>query len=145
LQRPRGAHHIPFAVVGARRNGIDRLFLKGRLDRSTALILESELVNVAHPNGAVVVDLVGLVSIDASGLHTLEEAAHRRAPHAGRVSIINGQGPIRVAFEEAGISHLLGGQDLSDLLDAGDGEWSPVSLPPFLGPRVEDRPPVLRR
>jgi hypothetical protein len=59
LERPRGAHHILFAVIGARRNGIDRL--------------------------------------------------------------------------------------LVDLLDAGDGERSPVSLPPFLGPRVEDRPPVLRR
>jgi ABC-type transporter Mla MlaB component len=142
LQRPRGAHHIPFAVVGARRNGIDRLFLRGRLDRSTVPILESELVNVGHPDGAVVVDLVGLVSIDASGLSTLEEAADRQGPHAGRLSIINGHGPVRAAFEEAGISHLLGGQDLSDLLDAGEGEWSPVSLPPFLGPRVEDRPPV---
>jgi anti-anti-sigma factor len=142
LQRPRGTRHIPFAVVGARRNGIDRLFLRGKLDRSTVLILESELVNVAHPDGAVVVDLVGLVSIDASGLRTLEEATHRQGPHAGRLSIINGHGPVRAAFEEAGISHLLGGQDLSDLLDAGEGEWSPVSLPPFLGPRVDDRPPV---
>jgi anti-anti-sigma regulatory factor len=94
---------------------------------------------VAHPNGAVVVDLVGLVSIDASGLHTLEEAAHRRGPHAGRLSIINGQGPIRVAFEEAGISHLLGGEDLSDLLDAGDGEWSTRLATPL--PRAASRGP----
>lgn len=144
MQQADGAKDTTFAVRGARRNGIDRLFLIGELDRNNVLFLESELVGVTHPGGAVVVDLRDLVSIDAWGLRTLERASQRTGPDAWRLSIVNGHGLVLDAFEQAGIGDLLSGPDFSDLLDAGEGEWSPISLPAFLGQRVSNRPRIVR-
>jgi anti-anti-sigma regulatory factor len=144
VQEASEAHDTGFVVLGARRNGIDRLFLMGALDRSSVLILESELLGVAHPDGAVILDLSDLLSIDAWGLHTLERAAEGTGPRTGRLSIVNAHGPVLDAFERAGIGHLVSGDDVSDLLDAGDGEWSPISLPPLLRRRVSGRPQVAR-
>jgi anti-anti-sigma factor len=144
LQQPSGTYDPRFVVRGARRNGIDRLFLIGDLDRSSVLILESELLAAAHPGGAIVIDLRDLTSIGPWGLRVLARAVERAGGSAGPLSIVNGRGPVLEAFEEAGLGHLLGGSDLSDLLDAGDGEWSPVSLPPFLRRRVGSRPRVGR-
>lgn len=136
MQEPGEASDIRFTVHGTRRNGIDRLFLIGDLDRSSVLILESELVDVAHPGGAIVLDLRDLTSIDTWGLRILERAMQRVGGSTGRLSIVNGHGPVIEAFDSAGLGYLVSGTDLSDLLDGGDGEWSPVSLPPFLGRRV---------
>jgi anti-anti-sigma factor len=144
VQQLRDDHDIRFAVLGTRRNGIDRLSLIGELDRSTVLILESELVSVAHPGGAVVLDLGDLTSIDTWGLRTLERAAQRAGGSTGRFSIVNGHGPVLEAFERAGVGHLLSGTDLSELLDAGDGEWAPFSLPPFPRRQANGRPRVTR-
>jgi anti-anti-sigma factor len=142
VQQPIETSDIRFAVHGARRNGIDRLFLIGDLDRSSVLILESELVDVAHPGGAIVLDLRDLTSIDTWGLRTLDRAMQRAGGSTGRLSIVNGQDRVIEAFDSAGLGYLLSGTDLSDLLDGGDGEWSPVSLPPFLGRRVHSGPRV---
>jgi anti-anti-sigma factor len=131
-----------FTIRGARRNGIDRLFLIGDLDRSGVLVLESELVGVAYENFALVLDLRGLDSIDRWGLRTLERAMERARRRTWRLSIVNGRGPVRDAFDRAGLAHLLSGSTLSDLLDTGDGEWPPVSLPPFLGRRDPDPPQI---
>jgi anti-anti-sigma factor len=144
VQQPKADLDTRFAVLGTRRNGIDRLSLVGELDRSTVLILESELVSVAHPGGAIVLDLGDLVSIDAWGLRTLARAAERAGGSRGRLSIVNGHGAVLEAFERAGVAYLLSGTDLSELLDAGEGEWSPVSLPPFLRRGVNTRPRVGR-
>jgi anti-anti-sigma factor len=139
VQQPIDEHEARFAVRGGRRNGIDRLFLIGELDRSSILTLESELVALTHSGGAIVIDLCDLTSIDTWGLRTLERAAQRAGSGSSRLSIVNGHGPVLDAFERAGIDHLLSGADLSDLLDAGNGEWSPISLPPLLGQRVDNR------
>jgi anti-anti-sigma factor len=133
-----------FAVRGGRRNGIDRLFLIGELDRSSVLMLESELVALAHSGGAIVLDLSALTSIDLWGLRTLERAAQHADLRGWRLSIVNGDGSVLDAFERAGFDHLLSGADLSDLLDAGDGEWSPIPLPPLLGQRVSGPHQVAR-
>jgi anti-anti-sigma factor len=143
VQQPKADLDARFAVLGTRRNGIDRLSLIGELDRSTVLILESELVSVTHPGGAIVLDLGDLTSIDAWGLRTLERVAQRAGGSRGRISIVNGHGVVLEAFERAGVGYLLSGPDLSELLDAGQGGWSPVSLPPFLGRRVSARPRVV--
>jgi anti-anti-sigma factor len=144
VQQPKADLDTRFAVLATRRNGIDRLSLIGELDRSTVLILESELVSVAHPGGAIVLDLGDLTSIDAWGLRTLERVAQRAGGNRGRLSIVNAHGAVLEAFEEAGVGYLLGGSALSELLDSGDGEWSPVSLPPFLRRRITSRPRVVR-
>jgi anti-anti-sigma factor len=144
VQQPKADLDTRFTVLGTRRNGIDRLSLIGELDRSTVLILESELVSVAHPGGAIVLDLGDLTSIDAWGLRTLERLAQPAGGSRGRLTIVNGHGAVLEAFERAGIGHLLSGTDLSELLDAGTGEWSPVSLPPFLGRRVSTPPGISR-
>ena len=144
MQQPKADLDARFAVLCTRRNGIDRLSLIGELDRSTVLILESELVSIAHPGGAIVLDLGDLTSIDAWGLRTLERVAQRAGGSRGRLSIVNGHGVVLDAFERAGVGYLLSGADLSELLDAVHGEWSPVSLPPFLRQGVSTRPRVVR-
>lgn len=139
MLNPSSGPDVPFAISCSRRNGIDRLSLVGALDHSSVLMLEGELDTLGHEGGALVVDLRGLTSIDRWGLHTLERVARRSAPGTSRLYIVNGHGPVLEAFEAAGMGHLLGGTDLSDLLDAGDGEWSPISLPPLPGRRVDGR------
>jgi anti-anti-sigma regulatory factor len=132
------------AVRGARRNGIDRLSLSGNLDASTLQVLERDLVCVAHVGGAIILDFRNLVSIDASGLRSVEWASRRAGVGAWKLSIVNVRGHVREAFEGAGIGHLLGGADLCDLLDSGDGEWIPFALSPFLRQRVTDPRQVAR-
>jgi anti-anti-sigma factor len=133
------APDLGFAITRSRRNGIDRLCLAGALDHSSVLLLEGELNAVNREGGALVLDLGALVSIDRWGLHTLERVARRSDPCASQLFIVNGQGPVLDAFETAGLGDLIRGPDLSELLDAGDGEWSP-SLPPFPGRRAASDP-----
>lgn len=123
------------AVRGARRNGIDRLFLAGRLDISTAPILQRDLDSVVHAGGALVLDLDDLTHIDRFGCHALERASGHSSREAWRLSIVNCHGAVRRVLEKAGCSHLLGASGVSDLLDAGDEGWSPISLPSLLGKR----------
>ena len=132
MLNPGSAPDLGFAITRSRRNGIDRLCLAGALDHSSVLLLEGELNAVDREGGALVLDLGALVSIDRWGLHTLERVARRSDPCASQLFIVNGQGPVVDAFETAGMGDLIGGPDLSELLDAGDGEWSP-SLPHFPG------------
>jgi anti-anti-sigma factor len=121
VQQPIDQHETHFAVRGGRRNGIDRLFLIGDLDRFNVLLLESELVAVAHEGGAIVIDLRDLTSVDARGLRALERAADRAGRDSWRLAIVNARDPVLEAFEAAGIERLLSGIDLSELLDARDG------------------------
>ena len=136
MLNPSSAPDIRFAVGCSRRNGIVRLSLVGVLDHDSVLTLEGELNAVAHAGGALVLDLRELTSIDRWGLHTLERVARRSDSGASRLHIVNAHGPVLDAFEAAGMGDLLGGADLSDLLDTGDGTWSPISLPPLPGRRA---------
>jgi anti-anti-sigma regulatory factor len=135
---PSSAPDVAFAIRRSRRNGIDRLFLVGALDRSSVLMLEGELDAVGL-EGGLVLDLRELTSIDRWGLHTLERVARRSDPAAPRPNIVNGHGAVLEAFEAAGMGDLLGGTDVSDLLDSGDAERTPISLPPLPGRRVGGR------
>lgn len=139
MLNPGSAPDLGFAITRSRRNGIDRLCLAGALDHSSVLLLEGELNAVDREGGALVLDLGALVSIDRWGLHTLERVARRMEPSAARCFLVNGFGAVLDAFEMAGIGDLLNGADVSDLLDWGDGEWSPISLPPLPGRRADRR------
>ena len=136
LQHPNRKRRAGLSVLASRRNGIDRLMLLGGLDRSNVRRLERELRGVVHPDGAIVLDLRGLASIDPWGLSLMERAARHARSGAWQLSITAGDGAVRDAFERAGMAHLLSGPHLSDLLDSGDGEWSPVALSPFLRQRA---------
>jgi hypothetical protein len=87
----------------------------------------------------LVLDLGALVSIRPVGLHTLERVARRSDPCASQLFIVNGQGPVVDAFETAGYGRSHRRPRPVELLDAGDGEWSP-SLPPFPGRRAASDP-----
>ena len=80
-------------------------------------------------------DLDDLTEIDRFGFHALERASEHSSREAWKLSIINCHGAVRRVFEKAGYSHLLSSSRLSDVLDAGDEAWSPISLPSFLGQR----------
>jgi anti-anti-sigma regulatory factor len=134
----RSATDVRFAVSRSRRNGIDRLSLVGALDRASVLTLEDELNALTGTGGVLVIDLRGLTSIDRWGLHTIERTARRSSGEAPNIHVLlDDHGPVFDAFEAAGIGDLLSGADLSDLLETGDGEWSPISLPPLPGRRAD--------
>jgi anti-anti-sigma regulatory factor len=139
VQQPSNAPEARFVIRGFRRNGIDRLFLIGDLDRDSVLMLEAELNAVRRTGGALILDLAELSSIDRWGLHTLERAARPVDTGARSPSIVNCHGPVRATFEEAGLTSILSDTDLTDLLEVAGGAWSPVSLPPLLGRRGSGR------
>jgi anti-anti-sigma regulatory factor len=135
VQHPIDVAEVPFAVVGHRRNGVDRLSLLGALNDRTVSLLESVLDEIAHPGGATVLDLHHLDSVDMDAVHVLEEIG-RRAGDDGRLFfIVNVRDPVREAFERDGADDLLS-VDLIDLLSSGEGDWEPISLPPLPGERT---------
>jgi anti-anti-sigma factor len=126
---------VRFAVLGDRRNGVDRLSLIGALDRSTVSALEAELDDVAHAGGAVVLDLHNLAWVDTGAVHVLQEIGRRASDAGWLLFIVNVQDPVQEAFERDGAGDLLSA-DVSDVLSTGDGDWAPISLPPLPGERT---------
>ena len=132
---------VRFAVVGDRRNGVDRLSLIGTLDRDTVALLESEVDGVAHPGGAVVLDLLNLASVDRAAVFALEAMARVATEGGWLLLLVHCREPGLEVFERAGALGLLS-SDVSDVLSAGDGDWEPISLP--RSPRRRGRTPRLR-
>ena len=120
---------VRFAVVGDRRNGVDRLSLIGTLDRDTVVLLESEVDGVAHAGGAVVLDLLNLASVDLAAVFALEAMARVAAKRGWLLFLVHCREPDLEVFERAGALGLLS-TDVSDVLSGGDGDWEPISLPP---------------
>jgi anti-anti-sigma factor len=133
MQDPSSAPGTAFAIHGDRRIGIVRLFVSGSLDAFTAATFERELDAVVHPGGALILDLGDVIAIDGSGLAALERVALRADRDAWRLSIVNSNEAVRRFFEMNRDDNLVSSTDVSHLLDAGDGEWSPIPLPPYLG------------
>jgi anti-anti-sigma factor len=123
------------AVLGDRRNGVDRLSLIGELDGSTASLLEAELDDVAHAGGAVVLDLHHIESVEPEAVEALEEMGRRAGDGGWLLFIVNVHEPVRDAFEREGADELLS-DDVVDLLSSADGDWAPISLPPLPGQRT---------
>lgn len=136
MQNPHSEPETGFFVRGDRRNGIDRLFLIGGLDRSNVPVLDDELDAVAHAGGAIILDLRHLDSVDPFGVRALHEMAQRAARGGWWLFIVNCRDRLRDAFERAGTSSLLSATDVSSVLASGDGKWTPISLPPLPGQRA---------
>ncbi len=145
MQNSSSAPEDRFDVRGERRDGIDRLFLVGELDHSSVLLLEGELNAVVRAEGALILDLRGVTSIDRWGLHALDRVAQRAGQGAFRLSFVNAPGPVLDAFEAAGIGHLLSETDVSDLLGSCDGASSQTLPPSLLGRRAGGRLRVAER
>ncbi len=133
MQERSSEREVRFAVRGERRNGIHRLSLVGQLDPSSVPMLEGELDDVAHPGGAIILDLSDLDSVDPSGVLALEGLAQHADRGGWWLFIANCRRHVRDAFERAGIGGLLTTTDVWDVLASGDGRWSPISLPPLRG------------
>ena len=131
MQDPRDMPHVRFAVVGDRRNGIDRLSLFGTLDEETIPLLEIEVDDVAHPGSAIVLDH-HLDTVDGTAVRTLEDLGRRPGEADRLLFLVNVPEPVRDRFERDGAGPLLGA-DVSEVLSSGDGDWEPISLPPLPG------------
>jgi len=129
------APHVHFAVLGDRRNGLERLSLIGTLDGSTVRILEREIDDVSHADGAVVLDLANLEIADIDAVRALEGLARRAVDEGWFLFIVHCRDPVREAFERDGGAGLLSA-DVSEVLSSGDGDWAPISLPPLPGQRL---------
>jgi hypothetical protein len=134
-----GADRLVFR--GERRNGFERMILAGVLDRSSVLLLESELGVLMRTPVALILDLRGLRSIDRWGVHALDQATHR-ADRCGSRLLIVSQGLVLLALQAAGVGRLLSGADMSDLLGSDGEAWTRVSLPPLPEQRNSGRPRV---
>jgi anti-anti-sigma regulatory factor len=135
VQHPTDVPEVPFAVHGHRRNGVDRLSPVGVLDGRTVSKLESELDDVAHAGGALVLDLHHVDSVDIEAVRALEEMGRCAGEDGWLLFIVNVQPPVRESFERDGAGDLLS-EDVSDLLASADGDWAPISLPPLPGERT---------
>ncbi|MFZ1220922.1 MAG: hypothetical protein WAO00_16625 [Chthoniobacterales bacterium] len=135
MQSPSSAGTDRFVIRGDRRNGFDRMVLAGVLDRSSVLMLESELSVIMRTPVALILDLRGLRSIDRWGVHALDGATHHADRCGSRLFIVS-QGLVLLALQAAGIRHLLSSADMSDLLESDGGAWTPVSLPPLPEQRI---------
>lgn len=129
------APHVHFAVLGDRRNGVERLSLIGTLDRSTVGLLEDEVDGLSHPDGALVLDFHNLDAVDTDAVRALEAMAVRAADAGRFLFLVHCREPVREALERDGAGGLLS-DDVSEVLSSGDGDWTPISLPPLPGQRV---------
>jgi anti-anti-sigma regulatory factor len=129
------APHVHFAVLGDRRNGIDRLSLLGTLDRSTIPLLENEVAEVSHTDGALILDLHNLDAVDLDAVHALQAMSRRAAVAGSLLFIVHSRESVRETFVREGAADLLCA-DVSSFLSPGDGRWAPISLPPLPGQRV---------
>ena len=117
------------------------MVLGGVLDRSSVLMLESELSVIMRTPVALILDLRGLRSIDRWGVHALDGATHHADRCGSRLFIVS-QGLVLLTLQAAGIRHLLSSADMSDLLESDGGAWTPVSLPPLPEQRTGGQPGV---
>ena len=135
MQNAIDAPHVHFALLGDRRNGVERLSLFGTLDRSTVVMLEREVDEVSHADGAVVLDLQNLDAVDMDAVRALQAMARSAADGGWLLFIVHSRESVREAFERDGAADLLSG-DVSAILSSGDGDWAPITLPPPPGQRM---------
>ena len=95
MQDPSDMPHVRFAVVGDRRNGIDRLSLFGTLDDATIPLLETEVDDVAHAGGAIVLDLHHLETVDGTPSARSRTWAVARGDADGLLFLVNVPEPVR--------------------------------------------------
>lgn len=135
MQNAIDAPLVHFAMLGDRRNGVERLSLFGTLDRSTVLMLQREVDEVSHADGAVVLDLQNLDAVEIDAVRALQAMARSAADGGCLLFIVHSRESVREAFERDGAADLLSG-DVSAILSSGDGDWAPIALPPAPGQRV---------
>ena len=134
------APHVHFAVLGERRNGIDRLSLLGSLDRSTIHLLEDEVAGVAHADGALVLDLHNLDAVDIGAVRALQEMARRAVVEGWLLFIVHSRESVREAFVREGPPISLCA-DVSAVLSPGDGDGRRSRCPPCPGSGEHDTAP----
>lgn len=127
MQTPTDAPHDDFAMLGDRRNGVDRLTLIGTLDRSTLPLLEHEVSGLSHAGGALVVDLHNLAAVEMDAVRALQAMEQRAYDDGWWLFIVHSRESVRRAFEDVGATDLLSA-DVSTVLAAGAGDWAPISL-----------------
>jgi anti-anti-sigma regulatory factor len=109
--------------------------LIGTLDGSTVRMLEHEVDDVSHADGAVVLDLANLDVVDVDAVQALGAIARRAVDEGWFLFIVHCSAPVRAAIEREGGAGLLSA-DVSEVLSSGDGDWAPISLPPLPGQRL---------
>lgn len=85
-----------------------RIAVGGELDLSTSPRLQGELQRLVglHPGINVVLDLLGVGFIDASGFGVLVDIRRRVVRSGGAVRVLVGDGPVREQFIENGLDQV---------------------------------------
>lgn len=87
--------------------GCPRLAVRGRLDTTTAPLLESEIQGALAGADRLVLDFSHLERISSAGMRVVLRA-HRRAKVARSLMVVEGlRGEVRMAFDISGYSSIL--------------------------------------
>ena len=95
-----------FAVRLENRDGIQRLFLIGGLDRVSVALFRHEVDGFSLQD-ALIVDLRYLTFIDMSGLRAIEGFLQRVGRPGSRAHLVNATTRVRATFGSAGKGRLL--------------------------------------
>jgi anti-anti-sigma factor len=91
----------PFAVRLESRNGIQRLFLIGQLDRASVALFRHEVDGFSLED-ALIVDLRYLSFIDMTGLRAIDGFLQRTVRPGSQAHLVNATARVRATFVAAG-------------------------------------------
>lgn len=92
-----------------RHSGGTTVFVTGEVDYGSASRLRSALVELAHENTDVIVDLSAVTFIDSTALSVLVQAKQRFDSTGQSMSVTGTQPRVARVFELSGLSDYLGG------------------------------------
>ena len=95
-----------FAVRLESRNGIQRLFLVGQLDRVSVALFRHQ-VDGFSVEDALIVDLRYLTFLDMTGLRAIDGFLQRTVRPGSQAHLVNASAQVRATFVSAGRGRLL--------------------------------------
>ena len=113
-----------FAVRLESRNGIERLFLMGALDRVSGALFRHE-VDGFNLEDALIVDLRHLSFLDMTGLRAIDGFLQRTVRPGSQAHLVNATARVRATFVSAGKGRLLNPDATAAVVDlSGVEPWA---------------------
>jgi anti-anti-sigma factor len=113
-----------FAVRLESRNGIQRLFLIGQLDRASVALFRHEVDGFSLED-ALIVDLRYLTFLDTTGLRAIDGFLQRTVRPGSQAHFVNATARVRATFVSAGKGRFLNPDATTEVVDLSGAEpWA---------------------
>jgi anti-anti-sigma factor len=113
-----------FAVRLESRNGIQRLFLIGQLDRVSVALFRHEVDGFSLED-ALIVDLRYLTFLDLTGLRAIDGFLQRTVRPGSQAHLVNATDRVRATFVSAGKGRFLNPDATTEVVDlSGVEPWA---------------------